>query len=296
MDAEQNGGEEHEAEFDRLGHPGQGRGEREAEQHAADRLAPIGRGGVVHGEAGGGQAEHHHREEPGHEASGARVAREEAAQIAGGAVPVADHEPGDVVEDMVQPRHQQQPVEQAEHEQPRRARAGGGGAERIDAIADRLEAKPDDKREREPGQPADDRHEAAAAEEGEIFGQFDRREAIVEQAADQPRQDPDRHVEPRHDLGFPCRCGEVDRRAGKACNGFGGDGQQRLARLGRHQEAGDARQTCRTIAIARKAGCDADREQQAEMVEDRLPRRADKGQAAGDEIGLAEPHQQAGDW
>src|SRR3546814_8174113 len=67
MDRVEQRRDEHEAELDRLGHSGQEAGESQAEQHAADRLAPLGPRFVIHGEAGGGQAEHHDREKPAHE-------------------------------------------------------------------------------------------------------------------------------------------------------------------------------------------------------------------------------------
>ena len=59
---------------------------------------------MVHREARARQAEHHYGEEPGHEGAGGRVAGEEALQVAGRAVEVADDEPGEVVEDVVQAR------------------------------------------------------------------------------------------------------------------------------------------------------------------------------------------------
>ena len=98
--------EEHEAEFDGLGNAGQQRSQGQAEEHAAHRLAPLGPRRAVHRQAGRGQAEHHDREEAGHEAAGGRIAREEAADVAVGAVVVAKHEPEQVVEDVMEARHQ----------------------------------------------------------------------------------------------------------------------------------------------------------------------------------------------
>src|SRR3546814_2961510 len=60
---------------------------------------------------------HHHREEPGHECARLWIAREEAVEIARAAVEIADEEPGEVVEDVVQPGDDQQPVEQPVEEQ-----------------------------------------------------------------------------------------------------------------------------------------------------------------------------------
>ena len=81
------------------------------------RGAPFGLGGVIHGQTRRRQAEHHHREEAGHEGPGRRVAGEEPLHIAGGPMEVADQEPGDVVEDVVQAGDDQQPVERAIEEE-----------------------------------------------------------------------------------------------------------------------------------------------------------------------------------
>ena len=59
---------------------------RHRQEHAADRRFPLGPGGVIHGQARGGQAEHHHREEARHEGAGRGIAGEEAVQVAGRAV------------------------------------------------------------------------------------------------------------------------------------------------------------------------------------------------------------------
>ena len=278
MDRVQHGREEHEAELDRLGHAGQERGERKAEQHAAHRLAPIGRGGVVHGEAGGGQAEHHDREEPAHETARGRIAGEEARQVAGLAVIVADDEIGDVVEDVVQTRHQQQPVEQAEGEQAEPARGDDAAAQRVDTRVDPRIARPQQRADRQAGEPGKDRDEATPAEEGEIFWQFHGGEAVVEQAADQACDDADRHLQ------------LVDRRAlprRRQRRGDGIRGARRHCARGRHEKylrgvadgqiADDARHHRGAVAIAREAGGDADREEQAEVREDRIPGRADEG-------------------
>src|SRR5205085_4196522 len=82
--------EKEEGELDRLGHPGQYRGEGDRAEESPDRAAPLGARAVIHGEAGGRQPEHHHRKEARHEDAGGRIACEEARLIAGDAVVVAE--------------------------------------------------------------------------------------------------------------------------------------------------------------------------------------------------------------
>ena len=73
---------------------------------------------MIHREACGRQPEHHDREVPRHERAGGRVAGKEAFQIAGRAIVVADNEPRDVVEDVMEPGDDQEAVEESISEQP----------------------------------------------------------------------------------------------------------------------------------------------------------------------------------
>ena len=57
-------------------------GQRHREQQAADDRAALLRRFMEHRETRGRQAEHHDREEAGHEAARGRIAREEAMQVA----------------------------------------------------------------------------------------------------------------------------------------------------------------------------------------------------------------------
>jgi hypothetical protein len=126
-------------------------------------------------------------------AAGARVVGEEPPQVAGRAVIVAHHEPDDVVEDVVQAGDDQDPVQEAVDQQAGLTRAvtmcPAGRRRGLDAVI----AQADQHRDQQAGQAADDRHEAAAAEEGQVFGQLDSRVAVVEDPADQARGDADRH-------------------------------------------------------------------------------------------------------
>jgi hypothetical protein len=125
-----------------------------SEQHAARRLAPLRLGGVIHGQARGGQAEHHHREIAAHEGARIGIAGKEAAQIARGAMIIAQNKPCDVVENMVQPRHQQQAVERAVDKEPDTAAGQSGTAEQIDAMVDGAEAGPTKPARATPQKPA----------------------------------------------------------------------------------------------------------------------------------------------
>src|SRR3546814_8771030 len=111
---------------------------------------------------------HHHREEPGHECARLWIAREEAVEIARAAVEIADEEPGEVVEDVVQPGDDQQPVEHPVEEQPDLARADDERRERIHARIDRGVEPAEHEREPEPSDPRQDRHESPSAAKGEI--------------------------------------------------------------------------------------------------------------------------------
>src|SRR5690606_7596993 len=76
-------------------------------------------------------------------------------------------------------------------------------------------------------------------------------------------------------------------------NRIGRHVDEQLEPLPRHQKADDAGKRRRTIAVACKASGDADREEQTEMREDRIARRADKGDV--EQIGLTEAQQQRRD-
>ena len=100
-----------------------------------------------------GQAEHHHREEAGHEGAGGRVAGEEALQVAGdAAVKSPTQEPGDVVEDVVQAGDDQQPVEHAVDEQADGPEPSDRAAQRVHALLDARASRAE--RPRPPTSPA----------------------------------------------------------------------------------------------------------------------------------------------
>ena len=95
---------------------------------------------VVHREAGGRQPEHHHREEARHEGARGGIAGEEAVEVAGHAAVVADDEPGEVVEDVVQAGDDQDAVQHAVDEEAELARAEHAAAQRVHAVLERRPA------------------------------------------------------------------------------------------------------------------------------------------------------------
>ena len=128
MNDEENRREKDEREFDRLRDAGEGGRKRHREVEPADGLAPFGSGGAVHGQTGGRHSEHHDREESGHERARGGVPGKETAQVSLGAFVVADHEPRDVVQDVMQPGDDQQAIEQTVNEKPDLARPHDGAA------------------------------------------------------------------------------------------------------------------------------------------------------------------------
>ena len=210
------------------------------------------------------------------------------------AVEVADDEPGDVVEDVVKAGDDQQPVERAVSEQPEAARGDHRAAELVDRRFEIGEAEAEDDRADQPGDAGDDRDEAAAAEEGEIFRQLDVAEAVVEQARRHAREDAGRHAELGHLLGLPRGRGEVSRRlVGEGGGDVGRHAQQGLGALGDDEEADRSGKPRGAVVFAREADRDADREQHPEVGEDRVAGGGDEGDV--EQVGLAEPKQHSGD-
>ncbi len=95
---------EHEGELDGLRHAGQERCERQRREQPRYLGTTLRRSGAIHRKARARQTEHHHREESGHERARRRVACEESLQIASRTVIVAENEPCEVIEDVMQPR------------------------------------------------------------------------------------------------------------------------------------------------------------------------------------------------
>ena len=124
---------------------------------------------------------------------------------------IAEDEPGDVVEDVVQAGDDQQPVEHAVDEQAESPEPSDGPAQRVHAAARASASQPNTAARAQARDAADDRHEAAAAEEGQVVRQLECREAVVERAADQAGDDADRHAQLGDLLGLERRRRQVDR-------------------------------------------------------------------------------------
>ncbi|MNE37073.1 hypothetical protein D3C80_1309110 [compost metagenome] len=287
MDGVEDRRQEHEGELDRLGHAGQEGGQGQGEQHPPDFLAAFGPGRVIHGQTGGGQAEHHDGEEAAHEDAGAGITREEAVQVARRAVEIPDDEPGDVVQDVVQAGDDQQPVEQAIDEQAELTRADDRAAEDVDGVVDAGESQTHSGGHDQTRHSGHDRHEATSRKECQIVGQLEGREAVVAGPGDQAGDDADGHAQPRQGLileGFRgCRCGV----GAQPRDHLGRDRQQDLGRLDRDQETDHARQAGRAIVVPGQTHGDTDGEQQTQIGEDRLTRRRDEGDV--EQVRLTQP-------
>src|SRR4030095_12048203 len=98
-------------------------------------------------------------------AARSRIAGEETLEIAGCAVEVAEQEPGDVVEDMVQPGDQQQAVKDAIEEQPQWSGTHHPATERVDANLEPGESEAEQDGTGDAGQTGGNRNETASGEE-----------------------------------------------------------------------------------------------------------------------------------
>src|SRR5205823_6572694 len=126
---------------------------------------------------------------------GARIAGEEALEIAGDAVVIAEQEPGYVVDDVMEPRHDQHAVEHAVGEQAERPGVQHRATEHIHALLEVLPLGAERARQQQSREATRNRHEAPPAEEGEVTRQTDVEEAVVERSGGQTREDARRHTE-----------------------------------------------------------------------------------------------------
>ncbi|KGC39763.1 PTS system, N-acetylglucosamine-specific IIBC component domain protein [Burkholderia pseudomallei] len=151
---------------------------------------------------------------------------------------------------MVQPRDEQQAVQEPVDERADRARRQQPLADRVDRVLHRLPYVAEHDPEHDAREPRDDRHEALAAEEREVVGQLDVLVAVVQQPRDDARDDPGQHahvqlrIDVLHDRDFD-------------------------------QIADRARERRHAVVVLREADRDADREQQRQVLEDRAARVGD---------------------
>ncbi|EAU68532.1 hypothetical protein STIAU_7384 [Stigmatella aurantiaca DW4/3-1] len=285
--------EEHEGELDRLGDARQEGRQRDGRQHAAHPGAVLLRRGVVHGEAGRRQAKHHDREEARHCGARGRVSREEALQVARHTVEVAQDEPGDVVEDVVQARDDQQPVEEAVQEEAELAGGEHVAAEAIEARLDAGPAQAKQGREHQAGEAGDDGDEPAAAEEREVLRQLDVLVAVVQQAGHEAGKDAGRHADLRQELGLVAGDGQIPRRPGQLSQHLGGHAHDGFGALDGDEEAHGAGEPRGAMVLAREAHRHTHGEQQAEVGEDGVARGGHEGNVQ--QVPLAKPQQEACD-
>ena len=204
----------------------------------------------------------------------------------------AQHEPGETVDDVVQAGDDQDPIEHPIAEQS----PGPGGdhraAERIHAELEPLPFEPEGGRESERRNAAENGHEPPAAEEGEISGQVDPMEAVVERAAQQTAQDAGRDRQCLELVLLERLNGEVVSLPGQRRE-RGGRSDEHLRALGGDQIRHHGRKPGGAVILARESDRDTDREQQSEIVEDRLPGSLEDGQIQ--QVRLAEAKQQGCD-
>jgi hypothetical protein len=153
--------------------------------------------------------------------------------------------------------------------------------------------KTEDQGAAEAGEAGGDGNEAAAAEKGEIFGQPDRRIAVVERARGEAGEDARRHAELGQLACLEIRNGQfLAGLVGKGGRDFGRDSEQGLRPFDCHQVGDRAGEPGGAVILAGDADADAYREDEAELGEDRAAGRGNEGNV--EQVGLTEAQQQAG--
>src|SRR5207244_1083250 len=147
--------------------------------------------------------------------------------------------PRDIVEDVVESGDDQHAVEEAVGKKSPAAGAHDAVAHPVDTAVERRKGETECRSEHETCQAADDRHEAAAGEEGEIVGQLEAGEAVIEGAADQTGDDSDRDVELVDRGGAPRRLDGLSRVVGEAGSDVSGHCQKYLCPVRSNEIAGD---------------------------------------------------------
>ncbi len=125
------------------------------------------------------------------------------------AVIIAQHEPGDTVDDVVETGDDQDAVEHAVTEEPPGARREHGTAERIHAELDPLPLETEGGRKDQRRDTTQNGHEASAAEEGEVRRQIDAIKAVVERAPQKAAENAGRHRQSLELILLECLDGET---------------------------------------------------------------------------------------
>ena len=271
----QEGRQEHEGKFNRLGHPGEERGQRHRQEDPAHHFAPLRQSIAVHRQTRRGQAEQHHREHAGHELAAFGVAGKVAGQVArdhraGYRVgEAAEHEPRHIVEDVMQASDDQQAVEHAKHERTEAAAFHQQHAEAVDAVLDRGPDQAENHAQAHRAEPGDNRHKPPPTEERQVFRQLDVLEAVVQPTGHQAAGDTGEHA-------------HVD------------GGVHHLERGDHHQVTNRPGQARSAVVVTGKTHGDADGEDQRQVGEDRLAGVVHHRDV--EQVGVAQAQQQAGDW
>ncbi len=277
--------QEHERELDRLGDAREKGGQGEGEQQARDTRPSFRPRRVIHGQAGAREAEHHHRKETGHEGARARIAGEEALEVARRTVKVPDDEPGEVVEDVMQASDDQHAIEHAVGKQAERSGTEYAPARRVHAVFDDRPGGTDHRGKPDAGKARRDRDEAATTEEAQIAGQVNLVEAVVEQT--------DRNAQFGELARFEGGYGDVARSAVETGGHVGRQGHEGIDAARRDQVAHERGQSGRAMIFLGQAHRHAHCKQQTQVGEDRVARRR-HGRPA-QHVGLPEPQEQPGD-
>ena len=206
-----------------------------------------------------------------------RIAGEESFEIAGDAVEVAEQEPGDVVDDVMQAGDDEHTIEHAIGEQAVLTGAEHRLAHRVHAVLQRLPAEAEHERHTQAREATDDGHETAAAEERQVARQADFAEAVVRPSCDQARQQAHRNTELGEFLGAERLRHERLELLGNVGGDLGRHVDEHLRALGGHQVAHHAGEARGAMILAREADRHAEGEQQAEVREDGVASGGDGG-------------------
>ncbi|CDL55927.1 hypothetical protein [Klebsiella pneumoniae] len=191
--------QEHEQEFQRLGYPGQERGDGHGQQHTAYHRTTRFRRRQIHRQRRTRQTKHHDWEEAGHEHPRGAVAGVEAVDVAvehsaSGVSELTNLEPGDSVQHLMQTGWDQQTVDETKDTGTQRPCGDDPFAARVDSVLHRRPDVAEDRREDQTEEAGGDRHEAFAAEEAQEVRQLDAGPAVVYRPCHQTGNDTGQHA------------------------------------------------------------------------------------------------------
>ncbi len=191
--------QEHEQEFQRLGYPGQERGDGHGQQHTAYHRTTRFRRRQIHRQRRTRQTKHHDWEEAGYEHPRGAVAGVEAVDVAvehsaSGVSELTNLEPGDGVQHLMQTGWDQQTVDETKDTGTQRPCGDDPFAARVDSVLHRRPDVAEDRREDQTEEAGGDRHEAFAAEEAQEVRQLDAGPAVVYRPCHQTGNDTGQHA------------------------------------------------------------------------------------------------------